>query len=194
MDLSKLPKLSDTQRAEGPVPAETEPQQTGPSLPAAPVYRPPGIGADIWISLVIGILLCALGRSFFSFSVAALTHQPYHTGFTWDSDGPKGHAGDEIAYFDLAGETAWSDMGIFLFGLVLLFEAASKTLVMLKPGKPARAALTIAIAFTVIGVLLNVVVCIRLFNSGTVPMLSGFAVAFGGWILIDEWNTLKRSA
>ena len=155
-----------------------------------PAYQPPGIGADIWISLVIGILLCYLGGTFGRYAISRITHQPFHTGVNWTS-GPKD--GTEVDYFELEGFTAWSDMGVFLFGLILLFEAAAKTVLLLRPGKPARIALMLAILLTVLGVLLNMIACAKLFSAGITPMLSGFAVAFGGWILFDEWNTLKRT-
>jgi hypothetical protein len=64
---------------------------------------------------------------------------------------------------------------------------------LIKPGKAARSALMLAIGLTIAGVGLNIIACAKLFGDGTVPLLSGFAVAFGGWILADEWNTLKRT-
>jgi hypothetical protein len=191
MDVSKLPKLSDT-KSQTPS-AETPGEPVAESRPAPvdyasnPRYQP-GLGADIWISLCIGILLCYLGGTFGRFAMAKISHQPFHTGVNWTS-GPKD--GTEVDYFDLEGFTAWSDMGVFLFGLILLFDAGAKAVLVLRPGKPARAALMIAIALTVLGILLNMVACAKLFSVGITPLLSGFAVAFGGWILFDHWGTLK---
>ena len=196
MDLSKLPKLSDTRSQTPPAGPSDQPVAESRPTPvdhaSIPRYQP-GLGADIWISLCIGILLCYLGGTFGHYAMAKITHRPYHTGLTWDSDGPGGKAGDEIAYFNEPGFTAWSDMGIFLFGLILLFDAAAKAMVALRPGTPARAALTVAILLTVVGIVLNMVACAKMFSVGITPLLSGFAVAFGGWILIDHWNALKRT-
>jgi hypothetical protein len=194
MDVSKLPKLSDT-KSQIPEPATETP------VPQAPVsmnyasrpYQPAGVGADIWISLVVGILLCMLGGTFGKFCIAKLTHQPFHSNMFWPDNDPQGRGGQEVDYFDVQGSQAWSDMGIFLFGVILLFEAASKTALVLRPGKPARAVLMLATLLTVLGVLLNLIACFKLYSGGTIPLISGLAVAFGGWILSEEWNTLKRT-
>jgi hypothetical protein len=91
MDLSKLPKLSDTKSqvrpdADRPTPTEPSPQQVI-------IYRQPTAGADIWISLIIGIILCFLGGTFARYAIATLTHQPFHTGVNCTSiskDSPPG--------------------------------------------------------------------------------------------------------
>jgi hypothetical protein len=190
MDISKLPKLSDSKAQEAPAAPD---QPVAPAPVPTPQYPAGNIGGDIWISLIVGILLCLLGKTFASFCMAKIMHQPYHTTFFWDSDGPGGKAGEEISYFNLPGFTAWSDMGLFIFGLVLLFEAASKTLLVLRPGKIARAALMFAIILTIAGVGLNLIACVKMLGGSIIPTLSALAVAIGGWILFDEINTLKRT-
>ena len=189
MDLSKLPKLSDT-KAAGGEPGAAEP------VPPAVAYRqpttpppPPGLGADVWISTVLGLLFVFLGMTFARFAVAKLTGQPFHTGVNWTDDA---HPPDtEVAYFDLSGYTAWTDMGIFLFGLTLLFEAASKGAVVLRPGTASRALLGLATLLTLATVALNLWACGLMMRVGIAPLMSGLAVAFGGWVLFDEWQTLR---
>jgi succinate-acetate transporter protein len=44
---------------------------------------------------------------------------------------------------------------------------------------------------TLATVLLNLFVCYRLMSIQVTPLISGLAVAFGGWILFDEWRMLK---
>ena len=203
MDLSKLPKLSDTQSQippaeKAPAGAETNAEmsnfQTGvPNYQQPMSHRPPGVGGEIWISLIVGLILAYMGGTFAKFAVAKITHQHYHSGYTWDSDGPKGNAGDEIAYFDLPGFTAWTDMGVFLFGLTLLFEAAAKTFLVLRPGAVSRLVLMLAVVLTFVAVILNVIACVKLLGVGITPLISGLAGAFGGWILFDEWATLIRT-
>jgi hypothetical protein len=191
MDLSKLPKLSDTK---GQTAAEN-PDAPSPVVPQAAACYPvpprrPGVGVDIWISLIIGILLLSLGGTFGRFLVAKISHQPFHTGVNWQyTDTPKD--GTEVDYFDLQGYTAWSDMGIFLFGLILLFEACSKTLLVLKPGKISRAVLMLAIVLTALAVVLNIIACAKLMSISITPILSGLAVAFGGWVLFEEYTALR---
>ncbi len=202
MDLSKLPKLSSSsgQEPAGNAPAE----QAAPAAEGTPVLPPaawramdysgttggPGLGADIWFSVIVGLLLLYMGSSFARFVIAEATHQPFHTQVFWQ-EGPL--VGTEVAYFDLAGFTAWSDMGIFLFGLVLLFEAGSKTALLLKPGTFSRGLLTMATGLTFLTVALNIFVCMKVMGAGIMPLMSGLAVAFGGWILADEWRMLKMA-
>src|SRR5580704_12732571 len=117
MDLSKLPKLSNTQE---PPATPTEPAIDTPAA-ARPVadYRAPlpepGIAGDVWFNAVVGLVLIGLGFTFARCLLAKLTGQPFHTGVNWMA-GP--NAGSEVSYFDLEGFTAWTDAGVFLFGLV----------------------------------------------------------------------------
>ncbi len=126
MDLSKLPKLSDSSQA--PQPPPQVPEQAAPE--SHPVgyggyQRPPAsIGADIWFNVIVAIILLFLGRSFFSWSVAKMTGQTFHTNVTWTEGA---NAGNEVAYFDLQGLTAWTDTGMFLFGLAVLFPKRSSS-------------------------------------------------------------------
>jgi hypothetical protein len=191
MDISKLPKLSDTQ-SQPPPPDALQGDRAPVASDPLPVlmYRQPGLGVDIWISVIVGILLLMMGRDFGRYAVAKITHQPFHTGVLWEDDTPK--AGQEKDYFDLTGYTALSDMGIFLFGAMLLFEAAAKTVaVLLKTGPLAILSLSLALLLTLVATIINLYACIKLFDFGITPIISGLAVAFGGWILYDEWQTIS---
>ena len=194
MDVSKLPKLSDTKAAEGdvpPVPVEAMPPATAYRDRMIPPPRQAGVGPDVWISTVIGLLFIFMGVTFAKFAVAKLTHQPFHTGVDWTDDAHPTNT--EVSYFELSGYTAWTDMGAFLFGLTLLFEAASKAALTLRPGTASRWLLGLAIALTLATVALNLYACGLLLHVGITPLLSGIAVAFGGWVLYDEWQALRRS-
>jgi hypothetical protein len=198
MDLSKLPKLSNTQN-HSPTPdiAPAEPQtapspaQATPYQPYRPGERRPGVGVDIWISLVIGLLLLMLGANFGKWAIATIRHQPFPTGFSWEDDTPK--AGQPKEYFDLAGYTALSEMGIFLFGAMLLAEAAAKFLLLVKPGKLAWAFLLFATLLTLVATLLNLYALYKTFMFGQPQIINGLALALGGWILFDEITTLQRT-
>jgi cytochrome c oxidase subunit IV len=193
MDLSKLPKLSNTKSQ---VPAEnpTPPQPAQPEVVNYQPYanRPPSIGGDIWFSVVIGILLMFMGGTFARFAIAKITHRPFHTNYTWPDDDPKGRGGQEVDYFDLQGFTAWSDMGVFLFGVTLIFEAAAKAFIVMNPGAMSRYVLMLAIVLTLLAVILNIIAAMKMYSVDIIPLLSGLAIAFGGWILFDEWATLQR--
>lgn len=150
------------------------------------------LGADVWVSVIIGLLMIFMGINFGKFLIARVSGQPYHTGVNW-TEGPLANsANPEVAYFDLQGFTAWTDMGVFLFGLVLLLEAGARAMMAIRPGGASRLVLMAAIGLTFATVLLNGFVCFRLMSNQITPLISGLAVAFGGWILVDEWRMLRR--
>jgi hypothetical protein len=191
MDLSKLPRLS-----------ETDKHAASPGSPAAaehgdadaPARREPipvervsaGVGAEVWISLIIGIILMLLGQSFARWSIATLSGQPFHTNVHW-TDGPK--AGREVDYWELSGFTAWTDMAIFLFGLAMVLEAAMLAVVYSRMGGKVLLT-TIALGVTVVATALNLFVCFKLFGVGILPLMSALAVAFGGYMCVYEWRLL----
>jgi hypothetical protein len=194
MDLSKLPKLSDSSQSQPPPApmAEAAPQET----PQAARYRPArsnGVSADIWFNVVVGIILLFLGRSFFSWSIATLTGHPFHTGWTWPADSPK--AGQEVSYYELDGYTAFTDTGMFLFGLAILFEAAVVVLAQIRPSGPTRALIYLALGLTVLCTLFNLLVSIKLMTLSPpiVPLMSGLAVAFGGYMIVSIRGVLQNS-
>ncbi|HSV15997.1 MAG TPA: hypothetical protein VLI90_17175 [Tepidisphaeraceae bacterium] len=193
MDLSKLPKLSNTQAEQPPASAPVASDDPTPTRPVEYRGRPsinePELGADIWVNAIIGLLLIGMGFTFAKFLSAKLTGQPFHTNVNWTT-GP--NAGSEVAYFDLQGYTAWTDMGMFLFGVVLLLEAAAKTALVLRPGAVSRAILLLALVLTAATTALNIYVCFKFLQAGSLPLLSGLAVAFGGWILADERRMLRH--
>jgi hypothetical protein len=191
MDLSKLPKLSDSSQAPqpaapapDPATSESRPVDYGGYRPAAPS----GIGADIWFNVIVAIILLFLGRSFFSWSVAKMTGQTFHTNVNW-TEGP--NAGSEVAYFDLQGFTAWTDAGMFLFGLAVLFEAMVVSIAQLKPSGPARALVYFALLLTVLCTAINLFVSIKLMSTGILPLMSGLAVAFGGYMIVSIRGVLQ---
>jgi cytochrome c oxidase subunit IV len=190
MDLSKLPKLSDTKSqapAENPMPPAPQGINYQPYA-----NRQPSIGGDIWFSVVIGIVLMLLGGTFAKFAIAKMTHHPFHTNYTWPDDDPRGRGGQEVDYFDLQGYTAWTDMGIFLFGVTVVFEAAAKAFIVMKPGAMSRYLLMLAIVLTLLAIILNLIAAMKVYSLDVIPTFSALAIAFGGWILFDEWATLQR--
>src|SRR5262245_2700588 len=123
MDLSKLPRLSETDK-QGPVP---QPQTV--ESPALRAYAEPineGAGPQVWLSAVLGVVFMLLGRNFARYAFAKLTGGEFHTGVIWQM-GPK--AGQEVSYFELSGYTGYTETGIFLFGLAMVMEALVLALV-----------------------------------------------------------------
>jgi hypothetical protein len=147
MDMSKLPRLSQTNKGDAPEPVAGQPAVAPPPAPQADVrdyerrdpsdYDPGySVGAEVWISVILGIVFMFMGFNFARFVGATLTGQPYHTGVNWTAGE---NEGKEVGYFDLQGGTAYTESGIFLFGLALVLEAAA--LLAAHAGAPGRRAL-----------------------------------------------------
>jgi hypothetical protein len=195
MDISKLPRMSETgKQAPPPVPADHVDSIEAPVRRARPVeYRSVepvrvGVGAEVWLSLVIGLILMMVGWTFARWALATLTGQTFHTNVTWTA-GPK--AGQEVAYFELQGFTAWTEAGLFLFGLAMVLEAAMLTVVFSRMG--GKVALTsVALLVTFLATALNLVVAVRLLGVGITPLMSALAVAFGGYMVMYEWRLLQQ--
>jgi hypothetical protein len=187
MDLSKLPRLSETDKHAG-APPPTQPAPASQSYEARPARpRGAGIGAQVWLSLIIGAILMMVGQNFAKYCIAKATGREYHTNVTWTS-GPK--AGQEVQYFELSGYTAWTDTGIFLFGLAMVLEAALLAIIF-SPMGGKRLLAGVALGVTVLATVLNLWVSIMLLGAGIIPLMSGLAVAFGGYMAMYEWQLLQ---
>jgi hypothetical protein len=160
----------------------TAPQLQADAAPGA------GVGMEVWISAIIGLVLVLVGRSFGAYLFATLTGQPFHTHVTW-MEGPK--EGQEVAYWELQGFTALSDSAIFLFGLTMILEAV--VLALMNTRFKAKAQLvTVALLFTVLVTAYNAVVALRIMTTGLLPLTSLLAIAFGGYIAVFEWRLLQQ--
>src|SRR2546430_1510338 len=100
MDVSKLPRLSETKPPE-PAPPSPDPQaQSNSPSPAPPRTVDYGsdrvaIGAEIWFGLIIGLILMLYTAQFGKYLIATATGHQYHTGVTW-TEGP--NDGKEVPY------------------------------------------------------------------------------------------------
>jgi hypothetical protein len=230
MDVSKLPRLSQTT---APPPADPSPTtSTAPAagFPVVPVaafpqqifcnncgagntagsrycsgcgaelappaavlsYTPetlasPGIGAEVWLSAIIGIVLMLYAHTFASWAITTITGNTFHTNVNWTA-GPK--AGQEATYWELEGFTALQDMAIFLFGLAMVLEAAVLAVIHSRV-RSKRPLLVAAILITFLATALNLVVAGKLFAIGVLPLLSILAVGFGGYIAAYEWRLYR---
>lgn len=181
MDLSKLPKMSHTPPPPPQQPADASP----PPVRAAEVVVPDvGFAGTIWISLIIGVLLMALGWRFAGYLAARAAGRPFPTGVTWAS-GPK--AGQAVEYFELEGFPAWTESGLFIFGVALILEAAALTVVHSRMGGKV-AAVTVALVIALGATIYNVVVAAKFMRAGIAPLTSGLAVAFGGFSAMYLWK------
>ena len=182
MDLSKLPKLSDSPP---PPPApETEPAAQPTTLPHRHQDLGVSIGAEVWIGVIFGLIFIMLGINFAKYSFAVLTGREYHTNVNW-MEGEK--AGTEVKYPELVGDAIWNDSSLFLFGVALVLEA----IVMAIAGtgvKFKRPLVGLAVLIAAAATLLNLIAAGKMFNDGIMPLMSLLAVAFGGYMTIYLWK------
>jgi hypothetical protein len=190
MDVSKLPRLSKTT-----TPGEAPTDSDAPPAVAPTPYRETfdsnlGTGPEVWLSAILGVVFVLLGRGFARWAFISLTGGTFHTGVDWRV-GPL--AGQEVAYWDLQGFTAFQDAALFFFGAAMILEAAVLVVVH-RPVKLRRPLLWLAITITVLATTLNLLLSLRLLSIGIMPLISLLAVAFGGYIAAYEWKLLKRFA
>ena len=184
MDLSKLPKLSESPAPPPPVQDETPapaPQPIdyghGPTIGVS-------IGAEVWVSLIIGIIFLMLGFNFARYAFTTMSGHAYHTHVDW-TDGPK--AGTEVAYPDLTGDVIWNDSALFIFGVALILEA----IVLFIAGTNStlkRPLVGFAAFIAAAATLLNLIAAAKMFSDGIMPLVSLLAVAFGGYMAAYEWK------
>ena len=127
MDISKLPRMSKTEGqapSTEPVPVAESSSQP-PPVRVAVVSHEPGLGLEMWITVILALVFLALGRDFAKYTISLASHQPYHTGATWQEGS---NAGQEVPYPQLDasfGLPFWSDSGMFFFGAAMLISAAA---------------------------------------------------------------------
>jgi hypothetical protein len=190
MDMSKLPKLSQTPAT----PPQDEPvdAQSTPSPLRAKDAGSTGLDGfsmgDIWFSLIVGVIFLLIGRSFGEYSLAKLSHRPYHTGQVWSDEAPK--AGQEVEYPELTGNPMLTDSAMFLFGLAIVLDAGIRVAVL----RRARFSLPLAyvgFALSAGVTVYNLYVAGVLLKGGVLPLMSLLAVAFGGYVAFSEWQLIK---
>ena len=160
--------------------------------PVQYVPRDAGVGAEVWLSAIIGAFLLLMGKSFAGWLIAKATGQPYVTGATWAEGNDRGYPADHpVGYWELDGFVALNDSAIFLFGLAMVFEAIVLAFVGTRFRRKV-ALVTVALAVTVAATGYNLFVGGKLLAAGMMPLWSLLAVAFGGYIAMYEWRLLQQ--
>ena len=177
MDLSKLPKLSETDK-HTPMPPPPEPQPVEYSAPGRSIDAP---GGEAWLGVAVGAIVQLMSTRFWSFVGSKI----FGTAFTWtftDVDGVSPLAYTQSVYF-------FGDLALVLFGLVLIAEAA----VAMAPRN--RLVLRTVLALTVIATLLNLVYLIQMMAKGYgLQLMAALAVAFGIYIASYQWRLLQAAS
>jgi hypothetical protein len=185
MDLSKLPKMS--QSPPPPPPPETPAQPAmgrdyySREIPAS------GVGAEVWISAILGVICILIGRNFPTYLFTTMVGHEYHTGVNWVAGV---NEGKEVAYPQLEGNPMLNDAAISSFGVALILEAALLSIVF-TAFRFKRLVVMIALAVTAIATGFNLFVAVKLLGGGITPIFSLLAVAFGGYMATYEWRILR---
>jgi hypothetical protein len=134
-----------------------------------------GTGAEVWISIAVGALLLLMQPRLLQF----IAHKIFGSHFSPYIDTA---TGAEVPY--TAQSDFWSDLGITLFGFVLIVEGLAIAFAR------RRGVVMAAFVLTVLTTAYNLGYLVMTFSSG-VAILSAFAVAFGVYIAIFQWNLLQ---
>jgi hypothetical protein len=99
-------------------------------------------------------------------------------------------AGQEVGYWDLQGAVAWTEAGIFFFGLAMVLEGIALAVLASKRGGK-KLVLGVSLVVIVIATILNIVTATKVMGTGALPIMSVVAVAFGGYMAIYQWKLLR---
>ena len=179
MDMSKLPRMSDTQRQQQAHAAAVAqpPPPPGTAQPAPVMYKPvqaEGAGPEAWFSIAIGVIVLLLNGRFWQYFVA-------RSSFTWTFNDAQGNplAYTQTVFF-------WGDLAMVAYGIVLIVDG----LVLAFARRPA--ALLAALTLTIVATLLNLgyLVAMMSMNFG-LQLMPALAVAFGVYIAMSQWRMLQ---
>lgn len=178
MDLSKLPRLSETDKhAPPPQPEAKLPPQ--PARQADFAYAQPvsAGGGEAWFSIVIGVIVQLMNTRFWSFVGSRLFGSEFPYSGTDETGAPMAYTASVFFTGDLA---------MVLFGLVLILEGA--VISFSRKGS----LVMVAFALTVFATLFNLYYVVSMMNKGYgLQLMSALAVAFGGYIAMYEWRLIQ---
>ncbi|HEX8340236.1 MAG TPA: hypothetical protein VF624_04940 [Tepidisphaeraceae bacterium] len=187
MDLSKLPKLSESPAPRGVVSGVDAPEAHATES-AAPPLRMIDVGFDIALLIGFGAILMMLGAPFGGWLKAKLGGQPYDTGNVW-SGGP--NDGRPVELFELQGGTGWLYAGEWVAGAAMIGAAlllAAAAMLKLARGK----SLVAAAALCGIGVISNGAAAGAAVAEGVQPIQSLLLLllcgVFGYSLMRHKWG------
>lgn len=182
MDISKLPKLSQSPPPPPQASEQPENQDGAPRRAEAIDYdtgrrgQEPISLAEIWISLAVGAILLFMFPTMLKYVSSRL----FGTAFV-----PFQMPDGTVVPYPRVYPQFWSDLCITLFALVLILEAITLAFVRNRP------LVLIAFATTVVATALNLWFVLATFAKYGAPLVSLLAVAFGVYIAIYQWRLLK---
>lgn len=174
MDLSKLPRLSKTDRP-GNLPEEPEQAGGGQVMEYSADDRGAVVGAEAWISLVIGVILILFFRRIWQYYLMP-------GSFTWTFTDKQGLP---LAYTKTAFYLV--DLGVALFAVTLFLDALAmvcRRSVMVRGG---------VLVITIGVILLNIGVVVGVMGEIGVQIMPVLAAGFGIYNAMYQWARLKRT-
>lgn len=225
MDLSKLPRLSDTPAPAKPAAApESAKASAGPRVhcvacgtltnpgakfcdacgaaivapAAAGAPRAPAIAAEVWISVVVGILLLIIWPTTLEYAAHQVLHTPFAPYPTFDASGDQIYDankkpimadyatltdGAKIPYRQTSpaiNPNFWSDLAVTLFAVALILEGVA--LVLSRKPLVVLFALLVTMAATVF----NLGYFLATFRTYGLAPVSAVAIILGGYMTIYQ--------
>jgi hypothetical protein len=187
MDLSKLPRLSETNKE--PPPASTPeldqplPAQRLPNVHPAAAYEPRAAepvaaSGDVWISLAVGVVLLLMQPRFLLWVSSRVFGTHFNEFLKPD--------GAVVPYPQVP--EFWGDLGPTLFAFVLILEGITLAF------SRNRAVLALAFGLTVLATGYNAIYLVMTYSTYGLALLSALAVVFGVYIARYQWTLLKAYA
>jgi hypothetical protein len=178
MDLSKLPRMSETPPPPPPQTPQDE-QRATRGVAAAPVdygaYEPAPSLAEAWISIAIGLILL-----FATYALRPLQYLLAPASFTWTFNDA---TGAPLKYTQTV--FFWGDIAMLLFAIVLIVEG-----LLLFTRRPML--IMLAFGITVLTVAANLIYVAGMMTRGYGFQLpSAIAVAFGVYIALFQWKLIQ---
>ena len=169
MDLSKLPKMSQTPPPPPPEAPEPEPPRSAPG-PAAGIG-----GADAWISIAIGAIFLFMFPRFLQWFFS----RTFGTHFDEFVDTNN----VVVPYQTLS--VFWSDLGPTTFALILIIDGLVLGFIRKAP------MVLVALSLTLAAALFNLIWLVVSYSTQGFAIVSALAVAFGGYIASYQWQLYK---
>lgn len=193
MDLSKLPKLSDS-----PAPPPTDTSPPASQQPGRPYVQPGAIDQgpprytlpEVWLSVGLGLILLFFMPNTVKYVHGKLTSTmpqiypdptrpfPAKCDFILYQDGTKVLYRNTTAF--------WSDIAVTAFAAVMIMDGVVLALTR-RPG-----VVLLLFVMTVAATLGNLIYLIKTLDQG-LPLLSALAIFVGGYLAMTQW-TIYRAA
>jgi hypothetical protein len=186
MDLSKLPKLSNTDKPpeeENPPPESERAQAVARMAMGYRLDEPlPGL-AEAWISIALGLILLFCFPNTISYLRAPSAFEQANPILDGDGNPILNKQGQPMHYWQSA--PFWADLGITAFASVLVVEG-----ILLAFTKKSRLIL-LAFGLTVAAGMLNLFVVIHTYNIILFPTFCALAVAVSGYMAMTQWRLIQ---